>query len=44
MLAASFQKSADLKYNEAQSKMNPRHDTVPEKTDTEPQVVKEGTG
>ena len=40
MLAASYQKTADLKYSEAQSKMNPGHETVPEKRDTEPQVVK----
>ena len=40
MLAASYQKTADLKYSEAQSKMNPGHETVPEKKDTEPQVVK----
>ena len=25
MLAASYQKSADTKYNEAQAKMNPKH-------------------
>ena len=40
MLAASYQKNADMKYSEAQAKMNPKHETVPEKTNTEPQVVK----
>jgi tetratricopeptide (TPR) repeat protein len=41
MLAASYQERADLKYNEAQSKMHTSHETVPEKTDTTPQIKKE---
>jgi tetratricopeptide (TPR) repeat protein len=40
MLAASYQKSADLKYSEAQYEMNPGHETVSEKTITEAPVVK----
>jgi hypothetical protein len=40
MLAASYQKTADMKYSEAQAKMDPKHETVPEKTAAEPQVVK----
>jgi tetratricopeptide (TPR) repeat protein len=34
ILAASYQKSADLKYNEAQAKMNPAHEKVSQKTDS----------
>ncbi len=41
MLAASYQKSADMKYSEAQAKMNPKQESVPIKTDAAPQVVRE---
>jgi tetratricopeptide (TPR) repeat protein len=40
MLAAAYQKSADMKYSEAQAKMNPQNKTVPRKTDTVPKAVK----
>jgi tetratricopeptide (TPR) repeat protein len=40
ILAAAYQKSADMKYNEAQVKMYPKHDTVPQKRDTMPKTVK----
>jgi hypothetical protein len=38
-LAAAYQKSADIKYSEAQTRMNPKNETVPHKTDTFPPVV-----
>ncbi len=40
ILAASYQKSADMKYNEAQSKMYPDKEKVPQKKDTLPPPVK----
>jgi hypothetical protein len=40
VLAANYQKSADIKYNEAQSKMYPDKETVPPKKDTLPPPVK----
>ena len=39
ILAAAYQKSADMKYSEAQAKMNPDHEKVPQKEDTVSQVV-----
>jgi hypothetical protein len=39
ILAAAYQKSADMKYSEAQAKMNPKNETVPHNTDTLPAVV-----
>jgi tetratricopeptide (TPR) repeat protein len=39
ILAASYQKSADMKYNEAQLKMNPGQVTGPQKEDTATQAV-----
>jgi hypothetical protein len=38
-LAAMYQKSADLKYSDAQARMNPSPETVPQKKDTVYQVV-----
>jgi hypothetical protein len=40
MLAESYQKSADNKYNEAQTKMNPGHEPVTQKEDTASKTVK----
>lgn len=40
MLAASYQRSADVKYNEAQSEMNPAKDSVHDKPFTEKEVEK----
>ncbi len=39
ILAASYQKSADMKYNEAQAKMNPGVDVPLPKTDTIPKAA-----
>jgi tetratricopeptide (TPR) repeat protein len=48
ILAVSYQKSADMKYNEAQAKMTPKHEKAPQKGDsvqlvgkTEPVKVEE---
>ena len=40
ILAAAYQKSADEKYSEAQTKMNPGKATAPRKQDTMPSIVK----
>jgi hypothetical protein len=40
ILAADYQKSADIKYSEAQAKMNPKHEATPQKTDTVPKLVR----
>jgi len=40
VLASVYQKSADIKYSEAQSKMNPKHEASPQKADTVSQNVK----
>jgi hypothetical protein len=40
ILATAYQKSADMKYSEAQAKMNPDHETVPQKTDTMAPVLR----
>jgi tetratricopeptide (TPR) repeat protein len=39
ILASSYQKSADMKYADAQAKMNPKHETVAQTAETIPQVV-----
>ena len=36
MLAASYQKTADMKYGEAQAKMNPQPETLPKRTESQP--------
>jgi hypothetical protein len=40
MLATTFQRSADKKYSDAQIEMNPRRESVQQKTDSIPAVVK----
>jgi hypothetical protein len=44
ILAAAYQKSADMKYSDAQAMMNPKGKTVPKKTDTVPLAVKKESG